>query len=62
MQTFKEVFRREEERQNLKSIGMCMLTVLALVLVAFTVVNMDFVFEVGRDFSSGWVSSSEGSP
>ena len=62
MQTFKEVFRREEERQNLKNIGLCMLMVLVLVVVSFTMVSLEFVFEAGRSDASTWVSSTEVAP
>ncbi len=62
MQTFKEVFRREEECQNLRNIGFCALTVLVLVIVSFTMVSLDFVFEAGRSDASNWVSSTEVAP
>ena len=62
MQTFREVLRRKEERQNLRNIGLCMLTVLVLVVVSFTMVSLEFVFEAGRSDASNWVSSTEVAP
>ena len=38
MQTFRQVYSRKEERQNLRSIGFCVLVVFTLVAGAFTLV------------------------
>jgi len=45
MQKLKEILMREDERVNLKNIGFCTLVILALVAVAFGIVNMKFLFE-----------------
>ena len=37
MQTFREVLGRQEERQNLKNMGLCLLLILGLILVSFGV-------------------------
>ncbi len=42
MQTFKEVLGRREERQNLRSMGLCVLLVLALVFVSYGIVGLRF--------------------
>ena len=40
MQTFKEVLSRESERQNLQSVGICLLAVLVLTVSAFGLVYL----------------------
>jgi hypothetical protein len=40
MQTLKEVLSRQEERQNLRNAGLCVLLILALVLVSFGVTQV----------------------
>ena len=62
LQTSKEILRREEERQNLRNIGLCILTILVLVVVSFMMVSLDFVFEAGRSDANNWVSSTEVAP
>ena len=42
MQTLKEVLSRQEERQNLRNMGMCVLLILALTLVSFGLVRERF--------------------
>lgn len=42
MQTLKEVLSRQEERQNLRNVGICVLLILALVLVSLGVVHVHF--------------------
>jgi hypothetical protein len=40
MQTFREVLGRQEERQNLRNVGLCILLVLALMFISFGVAYM----------------------
>lgn len=42
MQTLKEVLSRQEERQNLRNMGLCILLVLTLLLVSFGIVSVRF--------------------
>lgn len=58
MQTFKEVFRREEERQNLKHIGFCFLVVIVLVVGSFGLASLQFVFEKSHKSVEGWTATA----
>ena len=40
MQTFREVLRREEERRNLRDVGICVVAVVALTVFAFGLVHL----------------------
>jgi Tfp pilus assembly protein PilX len=58
MQTWKEVFSREEERQNLKNIGFCLLVVLTLVVGAFALTSLQIFFEQSRNTAGEWAEST----
>lgn len=58
MQTWKEVFRREEERQNLKNIGFCLLVVLTLVVGSFGLVSLNIFLEASRNTAGEWAEST----
>lgn len=58
MQTWKEVFSREEERQNLKNIGFCLLVVVSLVVGAFALTSLEIFLEQSRNTSDQWASES----
>ena len=45
MQTLREILGREDERRNLRDVGICVLLVLALIAGAFGVAHMQFLFE-----------------
>ncbi|MDA0746172.1 MAG: hypothetical protein O2954_06615 [bacterium] len=45
MQTLREVLRKKEERQNLNSVGFCVLIVLLLVFGTFTMVSIKHMVE-----------------
>ena len=42
MQTLKDVLSRQEERQNLRNTGFCILLVVAMLLASFGLVSMKF--------------------
>ena len=48
MRTFKDVFSRKEERQNLKNVGFCLLVVLTLVVGSFALVSLQVLFDGSR--------------
>lgn len=58
MQTWKEVFRREEERQNLKNIGFCLAVVVTLVVGSFVLTSLQVIFEQTRNTSQEWTAST----
>lgn len=58
MQTWKEIFSREEERQNLKNIGFCLLIVVALVVGAFALTSLQIFLEQSRNISDEWATST----
>ena len=62
MQTFKEVFRREEERQNLKNVVVCLMTVFVLITGAFALMGAKFMFESGKGVSGEWAMSGRVEP
>lgn len=41
MQTLKQVLNREEERRNLKNVGLCLLATLFMVIFAFGLIQVD---------------------
>ena len=41
MQTLKQILNREEERRNLKSVGLCLLATLVMVIFAFSLIQVD---------------------
>lgn len=43
MQTLRQVLGREEERQNLKSVGLCYLLIVALMTLVFAIVHLNSV-------------------
>ena len=45
MQTFKSVIHCREERQNLKNIGICILTVITFTVAAFGIVHLKPFFQ-----------------
>ena len=45
MRTLKEILGREEERLNLRNVGFCVLTVLALITVAFGIAHIKPLFQ-----------------
>ncbi len=45
MRTFKEVFSRKEERQNLKNVGFCLVLVFTLVVGSFALVSLQLLFD-----------------
>lgn len=49
MQTWKDVFRRKEERQNLKNIGVCFLVIVTLVTGSFALTGLRDIFQVSRN-------------
>lgn len=49
MQTFKEILSRDQERRNIRNVCFCVLTVCALVIVAFGVVGMKFLVQDGTN-------------
>ena len=53
MQTLREILGREDERRNLRSVGLCVLLILVLVAGAFGVVHMQFLFEGESDTVRG---------
>ena len=54
MQTWKDVFRRKEERQNLKNIGFCILITVALVTGSYTLSSLRDIFQVSRAAPAEW--------
>ncbi len=54
MQTWKDVFRRKEERQNLKNIGVCFLLIVTLVAGSFALTGLRDMFQASRDEPSEW--------
>ena len=45
MQTWKDVFRRKEELQNLKNIGFCFLIVVALITGFYALTGLRDIFQ-----------------
>ena len=41
MQSFRDILGREEERYNIRNMGLCVLVVLAIVAIAFVVAYME---------------------
>ncbi len=54
MQTWKDVFRRKEERQNLKNIGFCILITVALVTGSYALSSLRDIFQVSRAAPAEW--------
>ena len=54
MQTFKNVFRRKDERQNLKNVGFCLVVVVVLVTGSFALAGLQFLFESSRQVADEW--------
>ena len=48
MQTWRDVFRRKDEQQNLKHVGFCLLVVVLLVTGSFALAGLQFMFEASR--------------
>lgn len=54
MQTWKDVFRRKEEWQNLKNIGFCILIIGALVTGSYALSSLRDIFQVSREAPAEW--------
>ena len=54
MQTWKDVFRRQEERQNLKNIGICFLVIVTLVTGSFALTGLRDIFQASHNEPSEW--------
>ena len=54
MQTWKDVFRRKEEWQNLKNIGFCFLIVAALITGSFALTGLRDIFQVSIADPTEW--------
>ena len=52
MQSLKEVMDREEERLNLRNVGLCVVAVLVLVAITFGVAELRFLFQDTPDGTS----------
>jgi len=58
MQTWKDVFRRKEEQQNLKSIGFCFLVVVVLVTGSFALTGLRDIFQASINDPTDWEVTS----
>ncbi|MCE2435167.1 MAG: hypothetical protein J4F29_19940 [Candidatus Latescibacteria bacterium] len=54
MQTWKDVFRRKEELQNLKNIGFCFLIVVALITGSYVLTGLRDIFQVSLAEPTEW--------
>ncbi len=54
MQTWKDVFYKKEEAQNLKNIGYCFLIVAALVTGSYALTALRDIFQVSREAPAEW--------
>ena len=54
MQTWKDVFRRKEELQNLKNVGFCILLIVVLVAGSFALTGLRDIIQVSRDVPAEW--------
>lgn len=54
MQTWKDVFRRKEECQNLKNIGVCFLVIVILVTSSFALTRLRDIFQASREEPARW--------
>ena len=54
MQTWKDVFRRREELQNLKNIGFCILIIVALITGSYALTTLRDIFQVSREVPAEW--------
>ena len=59
MRTFRDILRQEEERQNLKQVGFCVLAVFVLVMGAFSLVAMKQLFGTQAQAVQGEWASTE---
>ena len=58
MQTWKDIFRRKEEQQNLKNIGFCFLVVVVIVTGSFALTGLRDVFQASIDDPAEWEVTS----
>jgi len=54
MQTWKDVFRRKEEWQNLKNIGFSISIIVALVTGSYALSSLRDIFQVSREAPAEW--------
>ncbi|MCY3679763.1 MAG: hypothetical protein OXH16_00085 [Gemmatimonadetes bacterium] len=54
MQTWKDVFRRKEELQNLKNIGFCFLIVVILITGSYALTGLRDIFQVSLAEPTEW--------
>ena len=54
MQTWKDVFRRKEELQNLKNIGFCFLIVVVLITGSYALTGLRDIFQVSLAEPTEW--------
>lgn len=54
MQTWKDVFRRKEELQNLKNIGFCFLIVVVLITGSYALTGLRDIFQVSIAEPTEW--------
>lgn len=54
MQTWKDVFRRKEELQNLKNMGFCFLIVVILITGSYALTGLRDIFQVSLAEPTEW--------